>query len=264
MFGNYFYHQRTRTAVATFGKLFNDIYVLRKNSAGSIVSTIKVPLSYGPKQKFLERIAEQADLVEDDKVAIKLPRMSFEITGISYDTSRQLPKANDFNRVGSTANLRNKFRSGQPYVINFELSIFAKSQDDALQVMEQIIPYFAPQYTLSIKPFADFPTITEDVPIILSGVGLSNEYQGDLGSRQTIEYNLSFEMHIYYHGPINEQDIIRQVDANTFLMAAGNADSDIPLSRISTTPTPIGVSADSDFGFNTSIVNAIDSDAGVI
>lgn len=263
MFGNYFYHQRTRTAVATFGKLFNDIYVLRKNKAGAIVSTLKVPLSYGPKQKFLERIAEQADLVEDDKVAIKLPRMSFEITGISYDTSRQLPKSNDFNRTGSTANTRNKFRSGQPYVINFDLSVFAKSQDDALQVVEQIIPYFSPQYTLTIKPFSDFDTITEDVPIILSGVNLQNEYQGDVGGRQTIEYNLSFEMHIYFHGPISDQDIVRKVNANTFLIGAGNADSDIPLSRISTTPTPIGVSADSDFGFSTVIVDAIDSDAGV-
>lgn len=263
MFGNYFYHQRTRTAVATFGKLFNDIYVLRKNSAGAIVSTLKVPLSYGPKQKFLERIAEQADLVEDDKVAIKLPRMSFEITSIAYDTQRQLPKANDFNRAGSTVNQRNKFRSGQPYIITFELSIFAKSQDDALQVMEQIIPYFSPQYTLTIKPFADFDTISEDVPIVLNGVGMNNDYQGELGARQTIEYNLTFDMHIYYHGPISEQDIVRRVDANTFLMDAGNSDSDIPLSRITTTPTPVGVSADSDFGFSTVIVDAIDSDAGV-
>ena len=111
MFGTYFYHERIRKAVASFGALFNDIYVLRKNSSGHTVSTMKVPLSYGPRAKFLDRIREQANLTTDTKVAIKLPRMAFEITNISYDPARQLPKVNNFNKaIEGTIINRNKIK----------------------------------------------------------------------------------------------------------------------------------------------------------
>jgi len=264
MFGNYFYHERIKKAVSTFGKMFNDIYILRKSSNSQVATQMKVPLSYGPRAKFLERIREVADIVDNDKVAIKLPRLSFEITGISYDTMRQLPKANDVNRQGSTTSLRNKFRSGVPYILNFELIAYAKNRDDALQIVEQIIPYFSPQYTLTIKPFSEFDSVTEDVPIILTGVNFNDDYEGEQSTRATIQYSMSFDMHIYFHGKISESDIIREVNANTFIMESGLNDSDIPLERINVVPDPIGVSPDSDFGFTESIVSAIDSDAGVI
>jgi hypothetical protein len=259
MFGNYFYHQRIRKAVATFGAMFNDIYVLRKDASGGIINTQKVPLSYGPRSKFLDRIREVPDL-EERRVAIKLPRMSFEIMNISYDPARQLPKANVTARapVAGTVLSRSKIEVGVPYMISFQLSVFAKMQDDALQVVEQVIPYFNPQYTLSIKPFDDIDTIKEDVPIILTGVTMNDDYEGEVASRRTIVYTMDFDMHITFHGPVTSSGIIRTAITDILDINAGLNDSDVPLERITVTPNPGSASPDSDFGFTTNILG-IDS-----
>lgn len=260
MFGTYFYHQRIRKAVATFGAMFNNIYVLRKDSGGGVISTQKVPLSYGPRAKFLDRIREQADLVTDTKVAIKLPRMSFEITNVAYDPARQLPKLNSFQKgVEGTVLSRNKIYNGVPYILSFQLSVYAKNQDDALQVVEQVLPYFNPQYTLSIKPLDDIDTLKEDVPVILTGVVLNDEYEGEMAAtRRTIIYTLDFDMHVYFHGPITSSGIIRTAITDILNPEAGLADSDLPLERITVTPDPALAGPDSDFGFNT-IIEEIDS-----
>ena len=160
MFGTHFYHEKIKKSVAIFGRMFNNIYVIRKNSSGAVVSQVKVPLSYAPKQKYLERVREQADLNENSQVAIKLPRMSFEITSFDYDLTRQLTKISTFNSQGTAKENRRKFFTPIPYNINFQLNVYAKSQDDALQIVEQIVPFFNPQYTLTIKPFAtEFPKV---------------------------------------------------------------------------------------------------------
>ena len=260
MFGTYFYHQRIRKAVATFGAMFNDIYVLRKDSGGGVISTQKVPLSYGPRAKFLDRIREMPDLTTDTKVAIKLPRMSFEITNVAYDPARQLPKLNSFQKgVEGTILSRNKIYNGVPYILSFQLSVYAKNQDDALQVVEQVLPYFNPQYTLSIKPLDDIDTLKEDVPVILTGVVLNDEYEGEMAAtRRTIIYTLDFDMHVYFHGPITASGIIRTSITDVLNQGAGLNDSDVPLERITVTPNPASASPDSDFGFNTNIVG-IDS-----
>ena len=138
----YFYHEKVRKAVAIFGSLFNNIYVVRKNSDGSTLNQIKVPLSYAPKRKYLDRIREIPDLIEDTKVSIKLPRMSFEITNFAYDNSRQLSKTNTFSVPGPSGSNRKQFNAPVPYNISFQLNVYSKSQDDALQIVEQIIPYF--------------------------------------------------------------------------------------------------------------------------
>tara|TARA_Y100001934_G_C12296983_1_gene747943 strand:- start:348 stop:1133 length:786 start_codon:yes stop_codon:yes gene_type:complete len=259
MFGNYFYHQRIRKAVATFGAMFNDIYVLRKDAAGGVISTQKVPLSYGPRAKFLDRIREVPDL-EERRVAIKLPRMSFEIMNISYDPARQLPKGNITARPGvaGTVLSRNKIEVGVPYIISFQLSVFAKLQDDALQCVEQVIPFFNPQYTLTIKPFDDIDTIKEDVPIILTGVTMNDDYEGEVAARRTIVYTLDFDMHVYFHGPVTSSGIIRSAITDVLDINAGLNDSDVPLERITVTPNPSDASPDSDFGFTTNILG-IDS-----
>jgi hypothetical protein len=259
MFGTYFYHQRIRKAVATFGAMFNNLYVLRKDSGGGVISTQKVPLAYGPRAKFLDRIREMPDLQTDTKVAIKLPRMSFEITNVSYDPSRQLPKTNNYAKAVSGSILsRQKIYAGAPYIVSFQLSCYAKNQDDALQLVEQIIPYFNPQYTLSIKPFEDFEDITEDVPIILTGVVLNDDYEGPMEGRRTIIYTLDFDMHITFHGPTSSSGIITKSITNILDIGAGLNDSDNPLERITVTPTPAGVGADSDFGF-LEVIEEIDS-----
>ena len=248
MFGNYFYHERVRRSVAIFGRVFNDIYVLRKNSAGAIISTVKVPLSYAPKAKFLDRIREQADLASGQRVALKLPRMSFEIVSYTYDPTRQLQKTSSFMQTGSTAAQRAKINTYVPYNITFQLNIYAKTQDDALQIVEQIMPYFAPQYNLTMAPISAYPDLKEDVPITLQSVDFADDFEGDVATRRTIIYTLTFEMKANFYGPIADKNVITKAIPKIDLDDIGTADSDYL--TITITPTPAGVSADSDYGFS--------------
>jgi len=261
MFGGHFYHSKTKKAVALFGRLFNNIYVVRQNSAGAAISQLRVPLAYAPKQKYLERIRENPDLVNDTQVAIKLPRMSFEIVSLTYDAQRQLAKVGNFTTNSSTGevNKRQKFFNPVPYSINFQLNAYAKSQDDALQIVEQILPTFNPQYALTIKPFAtEYPDFKEDVQIIIQGVSFSDDFEGAMEQRRTIIYSLDFEMKISYHGPIADTSIIRDARAKIFDINAGLRDSDIGLETIVVTPNPADVIGldDSTFGFSTAILDS--------
>lgn len=251
MFGTWFYHKRVRTAVSVFGSMFNNLYVLRQNSSGETISQVKVPLSYAPKRNFISRL-ESMNNGEDAerRVAIKLPRMSFEITNMQYDATRQLPKTNNISTVvENSVTSRRQLYTSTPYTISFQLNVYAKSQDDALQIVEQILPYFAPQYTLTIKPFSDIDTLTEDVPITLSGVTFSDDFEGAVEQRRTIIYTLDFEMKIALYGPEGNKSIIRDVRNNLFLQDAGLADSDVYIKTLQITPDPTSVSADSDYGF---------------
>ena len=251
MFGTYFYHKRVRSAVSVFGSLFNNLFVLRKNSAGETISQVKVPLSYAPKRNFISRLeAMNSGEQAERRVAIKLPRMSFEITSITYDNTRQLNKMNTLNKVlsGSVVS-RQKIFSHTPYNINFDLNIYAKSQDDALQIVEQIFPFFTPQYTVTVKPFSNIADLTEDVPITLTSTNFSDDFEGAIEQRRTIIYTLSFEMKVNFYGPLNTSKIIREVSNNLFIMDSSQDSGDY-LKTIQITPTPSGVSADSDYGFN--------------
>jgi len=254
MFGQHFYHEKIRKCVSIFGSLFNNIYVVRKSGGGTSSSQIKVPLSYAPKNKYLERIREVPDLVNDSKVAIKLPRMSFEIVTFAYDNARQLTKISNFNTVGTSAQNRNQFYSPVPYSINFQLNIYAKNQDDALQIVEQILPTFNPQYTLTIKPFIDtYSSFKEDIPVIIQGLSFSDDFDGPQESRRTIVYTLDFEMKVNFYGPIAPKSVIRQADAKIFDINAGYRDSDNYVETLRVVPDPITTIglADSDFGFTT-------------
>ena len=232
---------------------------MRKNSSGGVISQVKVPLTYAPKVKYLDRIRENPDLVEDTRVAIKLPRMSFEITSINYDTSRQLAKTAHFTNTGAVNTGRQKFNTAVPYIIGFQLNIYAKSQDDALQIVEQILPTFNPQYSITIKPFAtEYPTLLEDIPVIIQGVAFSDDFEGAMEQRRTIIYSMDFEMKLSYHGPIADTSVIRSSVAKVFDINSGLKDSDIGLQTITVTPNPTSVIglADSDFGFTTTIVDS--------
>ena len=261
MFGTYFYYQRIRKSVAVFGSLFNNLYVLRQNSSGATISQVKVPLSYAPKRSFIERLRNSFDGEQAERqVAVKLPRMSFEIITIDYDTQRQLSKTNNYNLTSSTGNsYRSKFFVPVPYNINFQLNVYAKSQDDALQVVEQIIPYFNPQYTLTIKPIEGYDTIKEDSQVVLQAVSFTDDYEGALEQRRSIIYTLDFTMKINFYGPITDGKIIRQVDADLYNMQSGLADSDEFLEKIRVLPDPADASPDSDYGFTTTIYGALDS-----
>jgi len=276
MLGNHFYHERIRKSVAMFGSLFNNLYVLRVDGSNKVVSQARVPLSYAPSSSFLERLRDNPSLQNDTRVAVKLPRMSFEITSYQYDSQRQLQKMNNMNK--GSGNTRNKIYTYTPYIIGFQLNVYTKTQDDALQIIEQILPHFMPQYTLTIKPFADYSDIKEDVPITLNGVSYSDAYEGALDTRRIIQYTLDFSMTANFYGPIEEAKIIRKsiVDlysGQTVRDSDGSrvedmVDSDgafayyTPSSRIVVEPNPLTASPDSDYGFTTTIYNIdeLDSD----
>ena len=218
MLGNYFYNERIRKAVAVFGSLFNDIYVQRKNASGGVLSQIKVPLSYAPKRDFIDRIA-QTNRGEDQErqIAIKLPRMSFEILAITYDPTRQLPKLNKRTvPVETNSSAGKKVYTPVPYNIQFQLNIYARSQDDALQVVEQILPSFNPQYSVSVKPLEGFD-LQEDTPIKLDAVTFQDDFEGVIEQRRTIIYTLDFEMKVNLYRDVNAtSSLIKSVEASLY------------------------------------------------
>lgn len=219
MFAEHFYHQRIRMSVAAFGSLFNDITVVRKGSNGNVINTVKVPLSYAPRRNFIERI-EQMGLGEasERKVAIKLPRLSFELLAINYDAVRQIPKSN-YARSATGESDAFKIYTRVPFNLQFQLNAYAKSQDDALQIVEQIIPYFDPQYNITVVPLSEFPNIKEDNPIRLDGIVFSDDYEGAIEARRTIVYTLDFEMKINLYKRIGAAgSVITQVEASAFDM----------------------------------------------
>lgn len=255
MFGNHFYHERIKRSVALFGALFNNINIIRKNSSGGGVSQVKVPLAYAPKRKFIERLKarEQNDLEKAEVVAITLPRMSFEQVGINYDPARQLPKTNACIVAGTDRSNRGKIYTKTPYNIQFQLSIYSKSHDEALQIVEQIFPYFTPSYTLTIKPLDDYPNIKDDVPLVLNGVSFTDDYEGVEEQRRTIIYTLDFEMKIDFYGPQTTGKVIETAMVDIYDIDASLADSDQPWSEIIVTTNPSPVGPDSDYTFVTTI-----------
>jgi hypothetical protein len=236
MFGQYFYHSHIRKTVAVFGTLFNNINVQRKDANGTSVNNIKVPLSYGPKQKFLTRLFEEPDL-NAPEVAIRLPRMSFEITGMQYDTSVKLNKMNTL--VQPNVHGQNTVRNPVPYIINFTLSVYAKNQDDALQVVEQIIPYFNPEYVVTIREIPSL-NISRDIPIVLQSVNYSDDYEGDFTSRRVLIYTLDFSMKTFFYGPITQnQGVIKDAIINT-----RDYDNRAMIQEIQTLVNPLGAQKD--------------------
>ena len=258
MFGDHFYHETIKRAVSVFGTLFNNLSIKRADG-----TLMKVPLAYGPRSKWIARLQQQTALGIDGtpRTAISLPRMGFEMTSIEYDPTRKITKKTLYKKAKSSDPTRMQYQySPAPYNIGFQLNVYAKSQDDATQIVEQILPTFNPQYTLTIKPFAtEYPTWKEDIPIIIQGLALQDDFEGAVEQRRTIIYQLDFEMKLNFYGEIGTSSIIRTATNKFFQMGVGLADSDIHLETMTITPTPVGVSADSDFGFNTVIDLVFDS-----
>jgi len=207
----HYYHSIIRKTVAIFGTMFNDINVLRRGGGG-VESIIKVPLSYGPKQKFLARLDQQSDL-EDQKLAIKLPRMSFEMTGMAYDSTT---KQSMFNRLQANPDVGDTkafVSNSVPYILDFQLNIMVKNQDDGLQIVEQILPLFQPTYNVSVR-YLEGVENSFDVPITLQNVSFVDDYEGDYESRRVIIYTLDFQLKTRFWGPVDTSAVIRQVYTN--------------------------------------------------
>lgn len=209
MFGNHFYHNTIRRAVSVFGTIFNDVNIIRRDASGNILNMVKVPLAYGPKQKFLSRIEQQSSL-NDPKIAIKLPRMSFEITSMTYDTNTKMQKGYSSKYVNPNYPNRNETVIGPVgYRMGIQLNIITKNQDDALQILEQILPYFQPEYTVTVKQVDD--NFKSDMPIVLQNVTLTDDYEGDYAARRAIIYTLDFETRVRFYGGIVNKEIIKNV-----------------------------------------------------
>ena len=234
MFGSYFYHSQIRRTIAVFGTLFNNINIRKTDANGKILQEIKVPLAYGPRQKFLARVQNQTDL-RDSKLAIKLPRMSFEITSITYDTNQTVNKSNEV-RVGSiTSDTRNSVRAPAPYRVGIQLNIMAKNQDEALQILEQILPTFKPDYTVTVN---EVPAIgiKSDIPIVLQGVAMNDDYEGDFITRRAIIYTLDFETRVNFYGLVQDRKTIRKVVSDFFDFDKGN-EGLLERQQVTTNPT---------------------------
>ena len=255
MFGNYFYNESMRRMTIAFGQIFNNIQIKRKDSNDNVVQSIRVPLAYAPKEKFLVRLDQQSSL-ENREFAITLPRMGFEITGISYDGSRKLTRIQKYKTVktGAEGKILNYNYTPVPYNISYGLYVFTATAESGLQIIEQILPYFQPDYTVTVNAIPEM-NIKRDVPIILNGVQYEDSYSGDFTQRRAVIYSLTFTAKTYLFGPTSTQKVIKETQADIY--------TDLPEStreeRVIVVPNPSSADADDDFGFTTTIQTFTDS-----
>ena len=212
MLGTYTYNKIIRKCVIGFGTLFNNIEVRKENKDGSVYSRMKVPLAYGPRQKFLARLEQQADL--NQKVAITVPRLSFEMTGISYDSSRKLAPTT-LTLKADTNNAVKKQFTPVPYNIDFELNVISKTNDESLEIMEQILPVFQPSFQMTIKLVDDMNDF-RDVPIILNSVSYSDDYEGTFDDRKITLITMQFTVKAYIFGPVGTAAPIKKAKADIY------------------------------------------------
>ena len=259
MLGTQFYNQAVRKTVVSFGTLFNNIE-LKKTVDGQVIETEKVPLAYGPKQKFLYRL--QGNPTDGRKVAITLPRIYFEMTGIDYDATRKTPATQKYKTVINDNG--NEVRTQYvpvPYNISFEVGILCKSQDDGLQILEQILPFFQPSFSMSLKFIPDMDEV-RDVAVVLNSVDFDDDWEDDFSTRRSITYTMQFTAKSYIYGPYTKADVIRKSriietigDTNVNkrhveLSYTPKAKTDINQDGQVTAADDALVTADDDFGFN--------------
>ena len=255
MFGQHFYHKQIRNAVIAFGTIFNNVNIKRLDSSGNPLQTIRVPLSYAPKEKFIARLDQQADLTgTDSKVALTLPRMSFDITSYAYDATRKLNKNQRIsvakNESGDTTKVNTQYMP-VPYDIGFDLNVYTATSDDGLQIIEQILPFFQPDYTVTMIMDRTYMDTKRDIPFILESVDYEDSYTGALTDRRRIIYTLKFTAKIYLHGPISTSAIIKNAEADSYTNTQANNPS--RSTRVTVTPNPTSADKDDTYTYTTTL-----------
>lgn len=270
MLGNYFYHKSISKTVIAFGTLFNNIQIRHFDDNDNPLSVLKVPLAYGPVQKFLARLEQNQS--GDRKIAITLPRMSFEMVSIDYDPTRKASAIQTFKTAeASDGSSYKRVYMPVPYNIGFELNILAKVQDDVLQIVEQILPYFQPSFNVTVNMI---PSIGEkrDIPVILNRVGFRDDYEGDYTTRRLITYTLNFTAKTYLFNeiPQDDQGLIKKVQVDYATDALRTAKREV---RYTVTPKALEdynddgiidstddqlIEFGDDFGFNDMIEEFVD------
>ena len=225
----YFYHEIFRKTIIGFGTLFNDISIKHTDSDGN-AQVQKVPLAYGPIQKFLARLEQSPDL--NKRTQITLPRMSFEFVGLTYDPARKVTTTQQFTvKDNTTGKNTNKAYMPVPYSMQFELGIMCKLNDDALQIVEQILPYFQPSYNLTIK-LVESMKEKRDIPIVLENVTFQDDYEGDFNTRRVLYYTLRFTAKTYLFGPVSSatDDIVKSVSVRYLAGGSKSTERDVTYS----------------------------------
>lgn len=249
MFKDAQYHELIRKTIVAFGTLFNDLYIYRRASTGKVNQKMKIPLAYGPKQKFLARIDQDSTRGADDvkSTALTLPRIGFELTGLTYDPSRKLNRIQKFKKVkgADTKSMTNVYMP-VPYNVSFTLFTMAKNSEDALQIVEQILPMFQPDYTVALNVMPNL-NIVRDVPIVLNDVSYEDSYDGAFTERRVLMYTMTFTAKMYLYGPVTSTGVIKQVQVDQYTDT--NTTTAKREQRYVVKPNPTTANADDDFGF---------------
>ena len=210
---SYFYHKLIRKYVVLFGNMFNDITLVRKNTdTGVELERMKIPIIYGPKEKYYTRLQSDPDLHRE--IGVSLPRLSYELMDISYDPTRKQNSLLKTAAPSSSTSLSSQYM-GVPYNLNFELTLYTRNIDDGTHVIEQILPYFNPDYTATVNIIPELGFL-KDIPIILNDVKNNIEYEGNFDSVRYVMWTLTFTMKAHFYGPVSNQGIIRKIDTNIF------------------------------------------------
>ena len=232
MFGTYFYHQTSRKMVVAFGSLFNNIEVRRTDSSDAVTEVIKIPLSYGPKDKMLVRISQDPSL--NPGVALTVPRMGFELTSMTYDGARKLNTMGRNVKKGTTG-LKKQFNP-VPYNWDFSLYVFVKNAEDGTQILEQILPFFTPDFTVTMTLISGM-TIKMDVPLVLNSVTSEDSYEGDFATRRSIIWTLSFIMKGFLYPSVTDNAaVITSSVVDTHIMSAATAADPVYIVAEDSTP----------------------------
>ena len=211
MLGHHYYHGLIRKYVIYFGSLFNDIYVDRVDATGTTQRTLKVPVQYGPKERYLTRYQQNPDLLRE--VSMVFPRMSFEMTGIYYDASRKLNSIGRNCVVGATGDQKSGVYNPVPYNIDFSLSIITRNTEDGVRIVEQILPFFTPQWTetLNLVPSVN---LSMDVPVVLNSVRQTDTYASNFEDKEWVIWELNFTLKGYLYGPVRTAGVIKDIYVN--------------------------------------------------
>lgn len=235
----FFYHKIIRRASSVFGSLFNNIMIRNVDASGNVIKESKVPLAYGSRDKFLERIKRETDLDTQQRVAVQMPRLSFEITSLTYDadTATSMLKRVSHKVDDSKIPFRTASRtySPTPYKLGMRLSIMARLQDEVLQILEQILPYFRPDFLVTVKHFDEAETVW-DMPITLTSISMNDDYEGNIETNTILTYTLEFDILIRFFGPVSGQGVITKVIAN--VRETDKPKHHFATIRIEATPTP--------------------------
>jgi hypothetical protein len=231
MFGSQFYHQSLRKYVIMFGNMFNDIVVKQYNKDGTTASAVGVPINYGPKEKFLVRTQQDPNL--DQQISIQLPRIAFEMTSLNYDGTRRLNTKGKNVTIVSDKNKADYQYMPVPYDMQFNLYAYVRNADDGAQIMEQIVPYFGPEWTNTVKLIPGM-NINMDIPTVLNTVSIEDTYDGSFENRRAIIYTLDFTVKGYFYGPIRRQGVIKRAQVD-FGVVANSAPGPITLEDVART-----------------------------